>query len=111
MEKTGQDGAEGGPTGVKYCLRRARQLYDISEGHGRIPAKPYAFSRLSRPLCLFVQGVRFLTGTRSSYGQRPFGRSESRFRQASRVFDRLLKSLVNLVRDEFMVKSVEGNFV
>lgn len=47
-------GRPGGPTGVKYCLRGTRQLYDISEGHGRIPAK-----RLSLALCLFVQSVQF----------------------------------------------------
>lgn len=35
---------------MKYCLRGTRQLYDISEGHGRIPAKSLGITWLARSL-------------------------------------------------------------
>lgn len=55
--RTSRDGETGEKsTGVKYCLCGTRQLYDISEGHGRIPAKPLGIScSLAITFCFFLQ--------------------------------------------------------
>lgn len=50
-ERTSRERGPGRLTGVKYCLRGTRQLYDISEGHGRIPAKSLGAS-LARSLTI-----------------------------------------------------------